>query len=153
MRPSGKQLIQFLQSKFIQSKSPFEPHPNVTQLAAQIWHFFPDTHMDSNFFHFAYIYLYKPSAWILYTNCIHNFYDVHFLQVRIDVYKIQTIQNVCIQNVSNVSTKFCIHFVYETYTKVCQNVVYISVYILYTFFIHQLYTFCCTIFQRGSLSF
>ena len=34
--------------------------------------------------HFAYNYLYIYYSCILYTNCIHNFYDVHFLQIRTD---------------------------------------------------------------------
>ena len=70
------------------------------------------------------------SVWILYINCIHV-YDVHYLQIRIDLYKIYTkclhtkciphfnkllhtkcILNVCIQNISHISTNLCIHFVY-----------------------------------------
>ena len=60
-------------------------------------------------------------------------------------------QNICIQDVSHISTKYILYtkcschssfnFVYEMYTKVCQNLVYI----LYTFCIHQLYI-SCTIF-------
>ena len=37
------------------------------------------------------------------------------------IYK-KCIQNVCIQNVSHISTNFCIHFVYKMYTKCIQNV-------------------------------
>ena len=51
----------------------------------------------------------------LYTNCTHNVYDVHFLQNRIDVHKMNTkciytkcTQNVCIQNVPHISANFCI---------------------------------------------
>ena len=32
------------------------------------------------------------------------------------------IENVCIQNVSHISTNFCIHFAYKMYTKYIQNI-------------------------------
>ena len=79
-------------------------------------------------------------------------------------YKLFTkcIQNICIQNVSYISTNFCMQnvykiFVYKMYTTFRQTFVYILytkfrwcsffdfVYILYTFYIHQLYR-SCTIF-------
>ena len=67
-------------------------------------------------------------------------------------------QNVCIQNISHISTNFCMHlvytischssfnFVYKMYTKVCRtkcgiHFVY-TVYILYTSVVYILYNFC-----------
>ena len=32
------------------------------------------------------------------------------------------IENVCIQNVSHISTNFCIHFAYKMYIKYIQNI-------------------------------
>ena len=32
------------------------------------------------------------------------------------------IENVCIQNVSHISTNFCIHFAYKLYIKYIQNI-------------------------------
>ena len=103
--------------------------------------------------HFAYNYLFIHSVLILYTNssCIHNFYDVHFLQIRMFVYKMYNIiQNVSIKNVSCIWTKFCIFFVYNfqlpqfliLHTKYIQKFVELW---MNTFCIHFIYISCIQI--------
>ena len=106
----------------------------------------------------------------LWIQIVHIMFDVHFLQIRIDVYKMfvckmypifqqtfayilytKCIQNVCIyskSNVPHISTNFCIHFVYKIQlTQIfgfCIQNVYKSlsnvVYILYNFCIQNVYT-------------
>ena len=64
--------------------------------------------------HSAYNYLYIHSIWVLYTNCIHNVYDVQFLYIRTDVYKMYT---KCIPHFNKLLCTFSIQNVYKIYTK------------------------------------
>ena len=72
----------------------------------------------------------------LYTSCRHNFYDVHFLLIRIDVYKMYTkcnphctykfscktsfkiLYTQCTQKFVEMCDTFCIHLVYIFLTSV-----------------------------------
>ena len=103
--------------------------------------------------HFAYNYLFIHSVLILYTNssCIHNFYDVHFLQIRMFVYKMYNIiQNVsikkCILHFDKILYIFCIQFlaaiVLILHTKYIQKFVELW---MNTFFIHFIYISCIQI--------
>ena len=114
-----------------------------------------------------YNYLYIHSVWILYTNCI---YDVHFLYIRIDVYKMYTkwlytkcvpifhklLYTKCIYT-KCLYTKHILQFDKYLYTFCIQNLAGIPPLILYTKciqkFVEMWYTFCihqlhtsCTIF-------
>ena len=57
--------------------------------------------------------------YILYEFCIQIVYITFMMYTfgRSELKYTKCTQNVCIQNVSHISTNFCIHFVYKMYTK------------------------------------
>ena len=90
---------------------------------------------------------------ILYEFCI-QFVHIIFMMSTFCRSETKCIQNVCVENVSRILTKFVyilytkfscrrssFNVVYKKFTEVCQNVVYV----FHIFCIHQLYT-SCTIF-------
>ena len=103
--------------------------------------------------HFPYDYLYTHFLWILYTNYIQNFYDVHFLLVRINEYKMYTkcFYTKCIPHFENFLYMFCkrslaVIVLLILYIKCIQKLVKKCgihfAYILYTSVVYTLYNLC-----------
>ena len=97
--------------------------------------------------HFPCDYLYTHFLWILYTNYIQNFYDVHFLLVRINEYKMYTkcFYTKCIPHFENFLYMFCkqslaVIVLLILYIKACQKM-------WYTFCIHFVYISCIHLVQ------
>ena len=95
--------------------------------------------------------MYIHAAWIWYTNCIHNVYGVHFLLIRIDVYKLYTkcLYTKCIPHFDKLLSTFCIQnlagiVLLTLYTKCLQKFVEMW----HTFCIHQLYTSCTVLVYK-----
>ena len=100
--------------------------------------------------HSEYNYSYIHCAWILYTNCIHNVYEVHFLWIKTDVYRIfvYKMYPTVLQTtfVYILYTKSSWHSSFILVYKICKKVVEMW-HILCTFYIHFLYISCIHLVQ------
>ena len=79
----------------------------------------------------------------LYTSCRHNFYDVHFLLIRIDVCKMYTKCNPHTNLAVKLLLKFCIHNVAtQKFVETCDTFCIHLVYIFLTSVVCILHNFC-----------